>query len=89
MTFIFAFAAHLSSQTRPDNVQGEPILIETSEKQLEELVVTLDIGKAHAQLRRLKNEGSSVQVGKIFLMITRSHGPAFIKFYKYKLLSHK
>ncbi|CAD7085829.1 unnamed protein product [Hermetia illucens] len=56
-----ALLAHLSSQTRPDNVQGEPILIETSEKQLEELVVTLDIGKAHAQLRRLKNEGSSVQ----------------------------
>ncbi|KAH8323336.1 hypothetical protein KR067_005364 [Drosophila pandora] len=54
-----ALLAHLSSQTRPDNVQGEPILIETSEKQLEELVITLDIGRAHAQLRRLKTEGQS------------------------------
>lgn len=54
-----ALLAHLSSQARPDNVQGEPILIETSEKQLEELVITLDIGRAHAQLRRLKTEGQS------------------------------
>ncbi|XP_055837347.1 bridge-like lipid transfer protein family member 1 isoform X6 [Episyrphus balteatus] len=51
-----ALLAQLSSQTRPDNIQGEPILIETSEKQLEELVITLDIGRAHAKLRRLKTE---------------------------------
>lgn len=56
-----ALLAHLSSQSRPDNIPGEPILIETSEKQLEELVITLDIGKAHAQLRRLKNEECAIQ----------------------------
>lgn len=51
-----ALLASIGSQTRPDNIPGEPVLIETSEKQLEELVVTLDVGKAHAQLRRLRNE---------------------------------
>lgn len=56
-----ALLAHLSSQSRPDSIPGEPILIETSEKQLEELVITLDIGKAHAQLRRLKNEECGIQ----------------------------
>uniref|UniRef100_A0A182PCZ3 Bridge-like lipid transfer protein family member 1 C-terminal domain-containing protein n=1 Tax=Anopheles epiroticus TaxID=199890 RepID=A0A182PCZ3_9DIPT len=55
-----ALLAHLSSQSRPDNVPGEPILLETSEKQLEELIITLDIGKAHAQLRRLKNESANL-----------------------------
>nr|XP_029728397.1 transmembrane protein KIAA1109 homolog isoform X7 [Aedes albopictus] len=51
-----ALLAHLSSQSRPDNIPGEPVLLETSEKQLEELIITLDVGKAHAQLRRLKND---------------------------------
>jgi hypothetical protein len=54
-----AFIAHLSSQNRTEMGPLEAILIETSENQLEELVMTLDIGKAHAQLRRLKNEGYS------------------------------
>lgn len=54
--------AHLSSQSRSDNIPGEPILIETSEKQQEELVITLDISKSHVQLRRLKNEGCALQV---------------------------
>lgn len=54
--------AHLSSQARPHNIQGEPILIETSENQLEECVINLDIGKTHIQLRRLKNESCDVQV---------------------------
>lgn len=53
--------AHLSSQSRSDNIPGEPILIETSEKQQEELVITLDIAKTHSQLRRLKNEGCALQ----------------------------
>lgn len=55
------YTAHLSSQSRSDNIPGEPILIETSEKQQEELVITLDIAKTHAQLRRLKNEGCALQ----------------------------
>lgn len=51
----------MSSQSRSDNIPGEPILIETSEKQQEELVITLDIAKTHSQLRRLKNEGCALQ----------------------------
>ena len=54
--FTRALLAHLSSANRTESGPLEAILIETSENQLEELVLTLDIGKAHAQLRRLKNE---------------------------------
>jgi hypothetical protein len=68
-----ALLAHLSSQTRPDNVPGEPILIETSEKQLEELIITLDIGKAHAQLRRLKNEGCTMQEAQTVITAIPCH----------------
>ncbi|XP_055681343.1 bridge-like lipid transfer protein family member 1 isoform X2 [Lutzomyia longipalpis] len=68
-----ALLAHLSSQSRPDNVPGEPVLIETSEKQLEELVVTLDIGKAHAQLRRLKNEGCALQENQTIVTAIPAH----------------
>lgn len=68
-----ALWAHLSSQSRPDNIPGEPVLIETSEKQLEELVITLDIGKAHAQLRRLKNEGCDVQDSQTIVTAIPSH----------------
>lgn len=38
--------------------QGEPVYIETSEKQQEEMVVSLMIGRVHAQLRRLPNDSS-------------------------------
>ncbi|XP_053666304.1 bridge-like lipid transfer protein family member 1 [Anopheles marshallii] len=68
-----ALLAHLSSQTRPDNVPGEPILLETSEKQLEELIITLDIGKAHAQLRRLKNESANLPDSQIVITAIPSH----------------
>ncbi|XP_067623128.1 bridge-like lipid transfer protein family member 1 isoform X11 [Eurosta solidaginis] len=68
-----ALLAHLSSQTRPDNIQGEPILIETSEKQLEELVITLDIGRAHAQLRRLQTESSCGQESPIIVTAIPEH----------------
>jgi hypothetical protein len=54
--FTRALLAHLSNANRTESGPLEAILIETSENQLEELVMTLDIGKAHAQLRRLKNE---------------------------------
>ncbi|XP_024891805.1 uncharacterized protein KIAA1109-like isoform X13 [Temnothorax curvispinosus] len=40
------------------DVGGETVYIETSEKQQEEIIVTLNIGKAHSQLRRLRNESS-------------------------------
>lgn len=68
-----ALLAHLSSQSRPDSVPGEPVLIETSEKQLEELVVTVDIGKAHAQLRRLKNEGCDLQESQTIVTAIPAH----------------
>lgn len=68
-----ALLAQLSSHSRPDNVLGEAILIETSEKQLEELVITLDIGKAHAQLRRLKNEGYSLQESQTIITAIPPH----------------
>ncbi|XP_065331514.1 bridge-like lipid transfer protein family member 1 isoform X1 [Cloeon dipterum] len=41
-----------------DPSQGELVHIETSEKQQEEMVVSLNVGKCHTQLRRLKNESS-------------------------------
>lgn len=67
-------SAHLSSHTRNDNIPGETtILIETSEKQQEELVITCDISKAHAQLRRLKNEGVVLQDGQIIITAIPSH----------------
>lgn len=62
----------MSSHTRNDNIPGEPILIETSEKQQEELVITCDISKAHAQLRRLKNEGA-LQDGQIIVTAIPVH----------------
>lgn len=67
------FAAHLSSHTRNDNIPGEPILIETSERQQEELVITCDISKAHAQLRRLKNENSAPLDGQIIVTAIPAH----------------
>lgn len=68
-----ALLAQLSSHNRPDNVLSEQILIETSEKQLEELVITLDVGKAHSQLRRLKNEGYSLQETQTMITAIPSH----------------
>lgn len=64
-----ALLAHLSSTNRTESGPLEAILIETSENQLEELVLTLDIGKAHAQLRRLKNEGYSQESQTIITAI--------------------
>lgn len=68
-----ALLSHLSSHTRNDNIPGEPILIETSEKQQEELVITCDISRAHAQLRRLKNEGLVLQDGQIIVTAIPVH----------------
>ncbi|XP_054257192.1 bridge-like lipid transfer protein family member 1 [Macrosteles quadrilineatus] len=41
-----------------DVVTGEPVYIETSEKQQEESVLMLRINKIHTQLRRLRNEST-------------------------------
>jgi hypothetical protein len=63
------FIANFSSANRSEEGPPEAFLIETSENQLEELVLTLDIGKAHAQLRRLKNEGYSQESQTIITAI--------------------
>ncbi|KAK9751645.1 hypothetical protein QE152_g4782 [Popillia japonica] len=41
-----------------DTIRGEPVFVESCEQQQKQLVVCLNIGKIHAQLRRLKNECS-------------------------------
>uniref|UniRef100_A0A1B6DJ95 Bridge-like lipid transfer protein family member 1 C-terminal domain-containing protein n=2 Tax=Clastoptera arizonana TaxID=38151 RepID=A0A1B6DJ95_9HEMI len=53
-----AFLLGHQANTAKDIVTGEPVFIETSEKQQEESVITLNINKVHAQLRRMKNECS-------------------------------
>ncbi|KAG7214078.1 hypothetical protein KM043_001440 [Ampulex compressa] len=49
---------HQTAAVVADIGGGETVYIETSEKQQEEIIVTLNIGKAHTQLRRLRNESS-------------------------------
>ncbi|CAG9815067.1 unnamed protein product [Phaedon cochleariae] len=46
------------TNTNSDVIQCDPVFIESCEKQQQQLVVCLNIGKAHAQLRRLRNECS-------------------------------
>lgn len=46
------------THTNADIIQGEPVYIENCEKQQQQLVFCLNVGKAHAQLRRLRNESS-------------------------------
>nr|XP_018906485.1 PREDICTED: uncharacterized protein KIAA1109 isoform X3 [Bemisia tabaci] len=54
-----AFLLGLTSSTvTKDITRPEPVYIETSEKQQEETVITLNINQSHAQLRRLRNECS-------------------------------
>ncbi|CAG9772767.1 unnamed protein product [Ceutorhynchus assimilis] len=48
----------LQTNTNSDVIQGEPVFIESCENQQSQLVICLNIGKAHAQLRRLRNESS-------------------------------
>nr|XP_022901618.1 uncharacterized protein KIAA1109 isoform X2 [Onthophagus taurus] len=48
----------LHSYTNPDIIRGEPVFIESCEQQQKQLVISLSVGKVHAQLRRLKNECS-------------------------------
>lgn len=48
----------LQSNTNSDVIQTEPVFIESCEKQQHQLVICLNIGKVHTQLRRLRNESS-------------------------------
>lgn len=59
-----AAAAHGPSDRRAHSggaITGEPVFIETSEKQQEETVVSLCVGRVHAQLRRLTNDSSCLE----------------------------
>lgn len=55
-----SFLMSHTSAVHSDIVSGEPVYIETSEKQQEDLVVSLVIGKVHGQLRRLRNDSSII-----------------------------
>lgn len=55
-----SFLMSHTSAVHSDVVSGEPVYIETSEKQQEDLVVSLVIGKVHGQLRRLRNDSSII-----------------------------
>ncbi|XP_066144647.1 bridge-like lipid transfer protein family member 1 isoform X4 [Euwallacea fornicatus] len=48
----------LQSNTSSDVIQGEPVFIESCENQQSQLVICFNVGKVHAQLRRLRNESS-------------------------------
>ncbi|XP_039287951.1 LOW QUALITY PROTEIN: transmembrane protein KIAA1109 [Nilaparvata lugens] len=54
----FLLGHQTGSSGQADVVTGEPVYIETCEKQQQESVITLNISKAHGQLRRLRNECS-------------------------------
>ncbi|CAG4981925.1 unnamed protein product [Parnassius apollo] len=41
--------------------KGEPVFIETSQQQCEDTTITLNIGKVHGQLRRIRNESSQLK----------------------------
>ncbi|KAG5893448.1 hypothetical protein JTB14_012167 [Gonioctena quinquepunctata] len=46
------------TNTNSDIIQCDPVFMENCEEQKQQLVFWLNIGKAHAQLRRLRNESS-------------------------------
>ncbi|KAK9874269.1 hypothetical protein WA026_002622 [Henosepilachna vigintioctopunctata] len=48
----------LQTYTNADIIKGEPVFIESCKKLQKQLVICLNIGKVHGQLRRLKNECS-------------------------------
>ncbi|KAK9502019.1 hypothetical protein O3M35_012630 [Rhynocoris fuscipes] len=55
----------LRTNTAKHDLAGESVYIETSQKQQEETVITLNISKVHAQLRRLHNECSLLKDAEI------------------------
>lgn len=55
-----AFLLGQHNNTVADIIRGEPVSIENCEGQQEQLVISLSIGKVHAQLRRLRNESTII-----------------------------
>lgn len=41
--------------------KGEPVFIETSQQQCEDTTITLNVGKVHGQLRRIRNESTQLK----------------------------
>ncbi|XP_060534290.1 bridge-like lipid transfer protein family member 1 [Cylas formicarius] len=68
----------LQSNTNSDVIQGEPVFVESCENQQEQLVVCLNVGKAHAQLRRLRNESSLLDDAVITAIPTYKSKVSFI-----------
>ncbi|XP_034943286.1 transmembrane protein KIAA1109 homolog isoform X1 [Chelonus insularis] len=65
-------SGHQSAAVVTEISSGETVYIETSEKQQEEIIITLIIGKAHSQLRRLRNE-SSILKDAVITAISAHH----------------
>ncbi|KAJ8729122.1 hypothetical protein PYW08_000703 [Mythimna loreyi] len=56
--------ALISAQTsgkRRGPERGEPVYIEASQQQCEDTTITLNVGKVHGQLRRIRNESSQLK----------------------------
>lgn len=51
----------LHTNTNSNTIRDEPVYVESCEKQQQQLVFCLNVGKIHAQLRRLKNESSILE----------------------------
>lgn len=50
-----------SSGRKRGQDKGEPVFIETSQQQCEDTTITLNVGKVHGQLRRIRNESSQLK----------------------------
>ncbi|CAB3237702.1 unnamed protein product [Arctia plantaginis] len=55
-----ALIAAQSSRKRGQE-RGEPVYIEASQQQCEDTTITLNVGKVHGQLRRIRNESSQLK----------------------------
>ncbi|KAG6441139.1 hypothetical protein O3G_MSEX001705 [Manduca sexta] len=61
--------------------KGEPVYIETSQQQCEDTTITLNIGKVHGQLRRIRNESSQLKDATV-TGIPCQHSKVSFKFIK-------
>lgn len=51
----------LHTNTNASTIRDEPVYVENCERQQQQLVFCLNVGKIHAQVRRLKNESSILE----------------------------
>ncbi|XP_075992779.1 transmembrane protein KIAA1109 homolog tweek [Anticarsia gemmatalis] len=50
-----------STSRKRGQERGEPVYIEASQQQCEDTTITLNVGKVHGQLRRIRNESSQLK----------------------------